>query len=202
MKLNSKKLTLALGFLAAMAAAPATVSAATMTYTDVDVINQSMTFGTGTAVYNGTFNFQPADGDSNTFTATGFGVANGTYNSVFGYQIGTPIIEGSLSFFFKDPNGGSETASVTALFTTIGNVSSFATYSVFSEGLEFNILTSISLNGKLDYTVTTTSGDLSLVAGIGSITVTVPDNGTTLTLLGGSLCGMISLRKRLFRVKA
>ncbi len=175
--------------------------AATYTYSDVDAINLSMVSGTGTAVYNGSFDFFPPDLDANTFTATGFGPASGTYVSNFGYQIGQPIIEGTISFFFKDPNGGSEEATVTALSINIGDISSFANYSIFSQGLEINFLTTIVNNGVLHYTVTVNSGELDLVAGIGTITVNVPDGGTTLAMLGGSLAGMVALRKRLFRGK-
>ncbi len=182
-----------------LCAAPAVVNASTFTFADVDVINQTMTAGTGTAVYNGEFNFFPADFDANTFTATDFGPANGTYVSNFGYQLGTPIIEGAVTFFFKDPDTGVETGSVTANFSSVGSISTFADYSVFSQGLELAVLTSISSSGILSYTVTASSGEFELVAGIGSITVNVPDGGTTLAMLGGSLMGMVALRKRFLR---
>ncbi len=178
-------------------------SAATFTYQDVDVINKAMTAGPpANSVYTGTFQFTTPDAGANTFTATGFGPASGTYVSNFGYIIGRPIIEGTVSFFFKDPKGGAETGTVTANFTSVGGISSFANYSVFSEGLEFNILTSITATGTLTYTVTANTGNFDLIAGIGTITVNVPDGGTTLAMLGGSLLGMAALRKRIFRKKA
>ncbi len=186
-----------LGLTAALLTA-GSASAATIEYSDVDVIETTLTAGSS---FSGQFDFQPPDADANTFTATGFGPASGTYTSVFGYVIGTPIIEGTISFFFKDPNGGSETGSVTTSFTTTG-INSFANYSIFSQGLEFNILASITATGHLEYTVSATTGSFDLIAGIGTITVNVPDGGTTLAMLGGSLLGMAALRKRLFSTKA
>ncbi len=178
---------------------PGGASAATFTYVDVDVINKAMTAGPpANSVYSGTFQFTTPDAAPNTFTATGFGPASGTYSSVFGYTLNQPIIEGTISFFFKDPKGGAETGMVTANFSNVGGITSFANYSVFSQGLEFNILTSIQSTGILNYTVTASTGNFDLIAGIGTITVNVPDGGTTLAMLGGSLLGMAAFRKRLF----
>ncbi len=203
MKKTFKKLPWALGVLAGFVAVPLSASAATFSYADVDPIELSMSAGGPTGIYSGTFNFDPGDNDANFFTATGFGPASGSYASNFGYTIGTPIIEGTITFFFKDPADGSETGFVTAAFSNVGSITSFANYSVFSQGLEFSILTSISTDGKLDYTVTVDSGDLELVAGIGTIVVSVPDNGATIAMLGGSLLGMAAFKKRLSRrVKA
>ncbi len=195
-----KKLTASL-FLSCglLAATSGTASALTFDYADVDVINQSLTAGGGSSSFSGSFNFQPPDMDSNTFTAVGFGPADGTYNSVFGYQLGMPIIDGTITFFFKDPLGGTESGTVTANFTSTGGVTSFANYSVFSQGLEVAVLTTIVSSGVLNYVVTATSGNFDLIAGIGTITVNVPDSGATLAMLGGSMLGLAALRKRLAR---
>ncbi len=201
MKRKLTELSGALGVLLAFAAMSGKATAATFTYSDVDVITKPMTANTGSGTYTGTFDFQPPDNDANTFTAVGFGPASGTYVSNFGYQLGQPIIEGTVTFFFKDPKGGTETGTVTALSTTIGNISSFANYSIFSEGLELNILASITATGHLTYTVKANTGNFDLIAGIGTITVYVPDGGSTLVMLGGSLLGVAALRKRFFRAK-
>ncbi len=178
---------------------PQTASAASITYSDVDVINFSLAAGTATAVYEGQFNFEPPDTDANIFTATGFGPASGTYVSSFGYQLGKPITGGTISFFFRDPDSGIEAGSITANFASVGAVPSFATYSVFSQGLDVTILTSIALDGVLHYMVTANNGDFELVAGVGTITVRVPDTGSTLTLFGGSLLGLAALKRHLNR---
>ncbi len=170
-------------------------AAAPMNFSDVDVFNQSMAAGSPSSSYSGTFQFVTPDAGSNMFTATGFGPADGTYMSNFGFVIGTPVIDGSITFFFRDPDGGEETGSVTANFISASELSSFTTYSVFSHGLEFNILSSISPTGFLTYTVSTTSGSFDLVAGIGSITTAVPDGGDTLVMMGGGLLGLVALKR-------
>ncbi len=200
MRLTLNKLTPLLAAGGLLLAATDKASAFTFDYVDVDVINQSLTGPGGS--FSGSFNFDPGDADVNTFTANGYGPADGTYNSVFGYTIGTPIIEGTITFFFLDPNGGTETGIVTADFTNVGGVTTFANYSVFSQGLELSLLATITSTGKLDYTVTSNSGDFELVAGIGTITVSVPDTGSTMAMFGGSLLGVAALRKRFAKRKA
>lgn len=57
-----------------------------------------------------------------------------------------------------------------------------------------SVLASLNNNGKLDVTVTRTSGDF--LVDKGRLKAKVPDTGATLSLLGLSLIGLVAVRKR------
>jgi hypothetical protein len=176
---------------AALSFAPK-ASAVTVTYADADTIGKAL--NTPNASYTGSFNFVSDDGTPK-FNAYLWSEGSYVY-SALGFNPATQsAISASFKFYFKDSDNDGENATVDILAPLTKE--NFIGYVDLEGGGSIGVLGSINATGAVSYTVTSTSGTFYLAGAYAKIVATVPEGGATLAMLGGSMLGMVALRKRL-----
>jgi hypothetical protein len=168
-------------------------------YSDFDQINQFA----GPASVSGQFDLLLPGGEADSATMSGYPDGNGFYSDASGFQTGMKVDNATIRFWFSDPNGSGErwqaelsTADSPILSEILGSGGSFSTR---FEGDTFNgddyadLLLSISNTGKLNYTLTATTGEFKVDAA--QLEVSVPDGGSTALLMGFGFLAMAGYRK-------
>jgi hypothetical protein len=120
-----------------------------------------------------------------------------TYNSVLGFTPGLIAVDyGLVTLFLRDPSGGSETLEFTAS-TFLIEAGSVGTQLVVSDYATAAVTAALDATGAFNYTITATSGSFILDAAYLQVgATTVPDGGSTATLLGSALLVGTFLRRR------
>jgi hypothetical protein len=170
-------------------------------YTDFDVVNSSVNT---TTPYNGTFDLTLPGGENDSATMSGYVNGNGFYQDVGGFQIGSTVTGAAISLWLSDPNGEKESWAAYLSPSTLNEMFSgggaFVTRFEATDISDYGeLLVSISDTGKLDYKITSNSGEFKVDAAMLEVNATsVPDGGSTAVLMGLgflSLAGFRKLRK-------
>lgn len=154
----------------------------------------------GTASVTGSFNFAAADGTASFTVGAPYASGDqGTYTSVTGFVSPLSVVPGSMNFtlFFRDPNAGAEVYAFAAndLYIAGGPISTkFVLH--LNGGDTASVDAEIDATGKLNYTISASSGEFILDAAYAEITATT-DGGSTVALLGLALVGVEGLRRKL-----
>jgi len=155
--------------------------------------------GTGSGSFvQGTFDFVNTDGTSSFTIGDPYAISDwGTYSSQLGYPTGTPINPDSLffSFFFRDPNGGSERERIDIGDIQVDQNGNFIVRLNTTFGGSGVLRGSIESTGAVDYRVTASTGEFYLDGAYAGFQT--PDGGSTVVMLGMALIGMELLRRRL-----
>jgi hypothetical protein len=170
-------------------------------YRDADLLNQII--GAGSS-YSDSFDIVNPDGTAS-FTVQ-MGVystttqhGGTTFTSALGYTPGDPIVDGTVSFWFRAASG--DTVEVTVGLETILSSTGSGNVIFLSESLGATLIADIETDGTVSYTVlnvgpTPIRLDYALlVAIIDDQQVPVPEGGTTAMLLGLGLVGLAGIRK-------
>ena len=157
----------------------------------------TLTSGGPSASVSGSFDLVNADGTSSFTLGTPYAPSvRKTYSSALGFIPGTLFTDyGVVTLFFRDPAGGSETVVFTASPDTI-TASDIGTQFFISPTISATLTTALNLSGAFSYTVTATSGSFILDAAYLEVGASVPDGGSTATLLGSALLVGAFLRRR------
>jgi hypothetical protein len=180
-------------------------------YADFDLVNQTASVG---SPVTGTFDLTlPApEGDAAYMSGYPEG-GNGLFQDLTGFVPGMTVTDASVGFWLSDPNGGRERWDIIVTAAdTVTLSASLATGSAFSKHFQatgiddqFDILLSIGATGKLNYSVSSLSGDfvvdaailqVNALTGNGVPVTTVPDGGTTAIFLGLGLLGAATIKNR------
>ncbi len=152
-----------------------------------------------TTSVSSSFNLVAADGTSSfTIAAPYQASAQGTYTSNTGFTPGVDhVIPGSvlIQFFFRDPNGGAETFTVTAADFTAGSNGFSVAVVLTSNGGTAQIEGILNSTGMLTYTINRTAGEFFFDAAF--LSAAVPEGGATVAMLGFGLLAIGVLRKKL-----
>jgi len=155
--------------------------------------------GTGSSSFvQATFDFVNTDGTSSFTIGDPYAISDwGTYSSQLGYTTGTPINPDSLlfSFFFRDPNGGSERERIDIGDIQVDQNGNFSVRLNTTFGGSGLLRGSIESTGAVTYRVTAAAGEFYLDGAYAGFQT--PDGGSTVVMLGMALIGMELLRRRL-----
>jgi hypothetical protein len=155
--------------------------------------------GTGSGSFvQATFDFVNPDGTSSFTIGDPYAVSDwGTYSSQLGYLTGTPIDPESLffSFFFRDPNGGSERERIDIGNIQVDQNGNFTVRLNTTFGGSGLLRGSIESTGAVAYRVTAATGEFYLDGAYAGFQT--PDGGSTVVMLGIVLIAMELLRRRL-----
>ena len=112
----------------------------------------------------------------------------------------------TAKFWFADDSNSDQDEFVTV---NLGSVASwlnhtevngtFASYQLVAGDLNVSLLADIAVDGRLNYTVSVDSGDTYLKETQLTVHAHVPENGSTLALLGLALLGFGAVNRRWFR---
>jgi hypothetical protein len=153
--------------------------------------------GSGSFVQT-TFDFVNSDGTSSFTIGDPYAFSDwGTYSSELGYVTGTPIDSDSLffSFFFRDPNGGSERERIDIDNIHVDQNGNFTVRLNTTLGGSGMLRGTIESTGAVAYRVTASTGEFYLDGAYAGFQT--PDGGSTVVMLGVALVGIEMVRRRL-----
>lgn len=184
---------LALGTLQAQAAS---------VFTDAD--NWGTTFLVSGASVGGTFDIVNEDAQADLFTVDGTVYStltqNGgdTFDTILGYNIGDPVIGGTVNFWFQATSG--DTFNILVGLVDILQ-SNNGVVSFVSQGLNATLQADLQADGSISYLISN-AGPGTIVFDYALLVAEVeasqiPDGGATAMLLGLGVLGMATLRRKL-----
>lgn len=177
-------------------------SAKALTYTDIQYRHAYIEEG-GKAI-TGTFNI--VNPGSSSYSISGYGSANGTFNDAGGYVVGTDLVSLVASFYIRDDSTDSQGKREKVDINLGGGPQEVNNLNLVNGGKTFIsfggssvLLTLLETQGTLRYRIEAQKGDFKLEYAMLSASTEplltsssqrVPDGGVTLGLLGFSLLGL------------
>lgn len=162
---------------------------------------------------SGTFDLLADGRPTDSYTISGYGLPTPEiYSDRFGLKTGRDTAyTGSITFFVHNSDTKNPASFTYSLKDLVGNLLDSGpgaidkkTFSITNGDItgDVNVLAQITSTGKLDFTLTltptATTRSTTLYLNYAYLEVTaVPDGATTIILLGGSLCGIGLIRRKL-----
>ncbi len=183
-------------------------------YGDVDTFMTGITPGVRISAaagqvhsVSGIFQFEAPDGTPSYTTVIGTGgngypapaetvISNPMFNHLNQQVLPESV---NLKLFLRDPARGTEAGTFVAAGETVitPGITNYFKSEQGVSGPTLGIETAINNAGQVSYTITATSGEFYIDAAYMFFSVNVPDNGSSVALLGLALVGVEGLRRKL-----